>query len=90
MVKLLELENGVRRNKKNKLREYKSIGVDITFPVIWIFTLFVIGHERGYYDIIKENLNYALFSIVVVLIFSVNVIKVNSICLSTLNYNKKR
>ena len=28
MVKLLELENGVRRNKKNKLREYKSIGVD--------------------------------------------------------------
>ena len=63
------------------MREYKSIGIDITFPIIWIFTLFVIGHELGYSDIIKENINYALFSIVVVLIFSVNVIKVNSECL---------
>ena len=59
------------------MREYKSIGIDFTLIVIWIISLYIISKEFKDFDIIKENLYYALFSIVVVLIFSVNIIKVN-------------
>ena len=59
------------------MREYKSIGIDFTLIVIWIISLYIVSKEFKDFEIIKENLYYALFSIVVVLIFSVNIIKVN-------------
>lgn len=59
------------------MREFKSTGIDFTFIGLWFFTFYIISDNFENFDILKENIYYVLFSLVVVLIFSFNVIKVS-------------
>ena len=59
------------------MREYKSIGVDFTFIGLGIFILYIISDDFKDFDVIKENFYYSLFSLVIIIISSFNIIKVN-------------
>tara|TARA_B100000780_G_scaffold180844_1_gene126871 strand:+ start:671 stop:1192 length:522 start_codon:yes stop_codon:yes gene_type:complete len=62
------------------MREYKSVGYDFTLIVIWLFSLCVIMNrvpDDVFFNFITEHLYYAIFSLIIVILFSINVIKVN-------------
>ncbi len=59
------------------MREYKSVGYDFTLIAIWLLALYVKTNEFRDFNFITENIYYAIFSLIIVIVFSVNVIKVN-------------
>ena len=61
------------------MREYKSVGYDFTLIAIWLLALYVYvkTNELRDFNFITENIYYAIFSLITVIVFSVNVIKVN-------------
>ena len=59
------------------MRSFKSVGFNFIIPVIYLFALYIVSRKLEDFTFIIENKYSVAFILVLVIIFSVNVVKAN-------------